>query len=81
MQKVNEGVPPVFWCPFCGTIKIENGVPEFESPSIVMRASNLCDEAEDVLTGGSRTRELEYSILVTRECCRNAFQDYFHEEK
>lgn len=32
MQNVNNGQPPVFWCPRCGTLKSKGMVPEFQAP-------------------------------------------------
>ena len=32
MQKVNDGVPTVWWCPRCGTLKFDKGVPDHEAP-------------------------------------------------
>lgn len=33
MQRVNEGVNPVtWWCPRCGTLKMDKGVPDHEKP-------------------------------------------------
>ena len=40
MQRVNDGLPKVFWCPRCGTLKSEVGYPEYEEPKIVQRAIN-----------------------------------------
>jgi hypothetical protein len=49
MQRVNEGTnPKVFWCPRCGTIKSEPGVPEFESPRIVGLVDKAADTFRDV---------------------------------
>jgi hypothetical protein len=51
MQRVNNGEPPVFWCPRCGTLKMTGGVPEFEEPKLVDRATRLCAMCEgDPLT-------------------------------
>jgi len=47
MQKVNDGKPPTFWCPRCGTIKSEGSVPEFEEPKLVERAKKLAQADED----------------------------------
>ena len=34
VQRVNEGTGPVtWWCPRCGTLKIDKGVPESERPT------------------------------------------------
>jgi hypothetical protein len=38
IQKVNDGIPRVWWCPRCGTIKSEGGVPEHEAPSFIRSA-------------------------------------------
>ena len=37
VQKVNDGVPRVFWCPTCGTLVMEGGVPDHEVPSFYKR--------------------------------------------
>ena len=46
MQRVNNGEPPVFWCPRCGTLKTKDmvhGAPEtIEEPMLVDRATKLC---------------------------------------
>lgn len=41
MQKVNDGVPRTFWCPRCGTLKMEGGMPEHEAPRF-LRTALLC---------------------------------------
>ena len=33
IQRVNEGINPItFWCPRCGTLKVDKGVPDSEAP-------------------------------------------------
>lgn len=50
MQKVNGGTnPKVFWCPRCGTLKMEGGVPDHEAPRILatmMREAVLADRLQ-----------------------------------
>lgn len=48
MQKINDGVPRSFWCPRCGTLKMEGGVPDHESPRflhIVLRNLTNYDDS------------------------------------
>ncbi len=64
VQRVNEGVSSkVWWCPRCGTIKMD-AVPESEEPKLVQYATSLCDEvmsqcglSEDVLRWVRAVRE------------------------
>lgn len=75
MQRVNEGVnPKVFWCPRCGTLKMEPGVPKFEEPKIVQRAFFLWEAAADAWRmiepqgEGATVRErLAVAMLSVRE--------------
>jgi len=69
MQRVNEGVnPKVWWCPRCGSIKSEPGVPECETPKIVERAKSLCRGMRDFRTSADdlalALRTLEESVLL-----------------
>ena len=48
MQKINDGVPRCFWCPRCGTLKMDGSVPEHESPRflhIVLRNLTNYDDS------------------------------------
>ena len=46
MQRLPGRDIPVFWCPRCGTIKLEGRTPEFEAPKVVARARGLCEAVE-----------------------------------
>jgi hypothetical protein len=45
MQSITQGV---FWCPRCGTLKFESGVPQWERPSFlrtIMANLKHCDDS------------------------------------
>jgi hypothetical protein len=73
LQHVNNGEPRVFWCPRCGTLKTEHGVPEYEVPKLIQRIDVfLCRLETKRLPGRpicEATRLLDESaILGVREC-------------
>lgn len=47
IQKVNDGIPRVWWCPRCGTIKSEGGVPEHEAPRFLAAVLRNLEHYED----------------------------------
>ena len=74
IQRVNSGTnPKTWWCPRCGTLKID-GVPENESPKLVLHAIALMNAAQAVLdsepsamTFDERERRLYQAINLVRE--------------
>ena len=47
MQKVNDGVPTVWWCPRCGTLKFDKGVPDHEAPRILTTVLRNLEHYDD----------------------------------
>lgn len=68
IQRVNDGDNPrVFWCPRCGTIKLEGGVPESEEPMLVAR----CRAVDASLTPNrTNTASPERAYCVARQPIR-----------
>ena len=67
MQKVNDGIPTVFWCPRCGTLKTEGCVPEFESPMIVKRVKVLVE----IMVGNEEPIDAPPAVIALIECLHN----------
>lgn len=75
MQLVDDAVNArkVSWCPWCGTLKVEPGLPEFqEQPKIVHRAFMLCEAASGTFDDPGA---LDHAIQSVRECCENPQED------
>lgn len=74
MQRVNDGHPPTFWCPRCGTLKMEGGVPEFEEPKLVNRAFRLCEQALDALATLKLEGRWHEGLAHEERCVREAVE-------
>ena len=72
MQMVNDGKPTVHWCPHCGTLKTEGGVPASKAPDLAVgkllpSRANAIDQDKEYLGDGCYCAFDGFSLVLTTE--------------
>jgi hypothetical protein len=65
VQRVNDGEPAARWCPRCGTIGEDCGVPDHEAPMLVERAMVAIIRLEDESSTVEQRKQIARTLRET----------------